>query len=96
MNPWNKDALVSLREKLQLHVLMEAGLGNRLEKAAGGFMSGFEAATVRQQSGNIEQIGKVIEILCGKGDKDFNIFLQMLHKSNNEVWAKELEKRAGT
>ena len=94
MSPWNRDALVSLREKLQLHVLMETGLGNRLEKAAGGFMSGFEAATVRQQPGNIEQMSKVIEILCGKGDKDFSTFLKMLQSTNNEVWAEELERKA--
>ena len=94
MSPWNRDALVSLREELQLRVLMEAGLGNRLEKAAGGFMNEFEAATVRQQPGNVEQMSKVIEILCGKDDKDFSTFLQMLSRTNNEVWAEELERKA--
>ena len=94
MSPWNRDALVSLREKLQLRVLMETGLCNRLEEAAGGFMNEFEAATVREQSGNIQQMGKVIDILCGKSDKDFSTFIQMLQGSNNEVWAKELEKKA--
>ena len=78
MSPWNRDALVSLREKLQLRVLMETGLCNRLEEAAGGFMNELEAATVREQSGNIQQMGKVIDILCGKSDKDFSTFLQML------------------
>ena len=72
---------------------METGLCNRLEEAAGGFMNEFEAATVREQSGNIEQMGKVIDILCSKGNKDFSTFLQMLRGSNNEVWAEELEKK---
>ena len=94
MSPWNRDALVSLREKLQLCVLMETGLCNRLEEAAGGFMNDFEAATVREQSGNIQQMGKVIDILCGKGGKDFSTFLQMLQGSNNAVWADELERKA--
>ena len=94
MSPWNKDALVSLREKLQLRVLMETGLCNRLEEAAGGFMNELEAATVREQSGNIQQMGKVIDILCGKSDKDFSTFLQMLRGSNNEMWAEELERKA--
>ena len=94
MSPWNRDALVSLRENLQLNVLMDTGLNNRLVEAAGGFMNRFEAATVRQQSGNIEQMGKVIDILCGKSDKDFSTFLQMLQGSNNQVWAKELERKA--
>ena len=94
MSPWNRGALVSLRENLQLNVLIATGLGNRLDKAAGGFMNKFETATVREQSGNIQQMGKVIDILCGKGDKDFSTFLQMLRGSNNEVWAEELERKA--
>ena len=94
MSPWNRDALVSLQEKLQLYVLMETGLCTRLEETAGGFMNIFEAATVREQSGNIKQMGKVIDILCCKGDKDFSTFLQMLRGSNNEVWAEELERKA--
>ena len=94
MSPWNRDALVSLREKLQIFVLMETGLCNRLVEAAGGFMNDLEAATVREQSGNIQQMGKVIDNLCGKSDKDFSTFLQMLRGSNNEVWAEELERKA--
>ena len=94
MSPWNRDALVSLREKLQLRILIGTGFGNRLEKAAGGFMNEFEAATVREQPGNTQQMGKVIEILLGKGDKDFSTFLQILRKTNNEVWAEEIERKA--
>ena len=95
MTPWNRDALVSLRGDLKLHVLMEAGLGDKLEKAAGGFMDLFEARTVREQPGNIKQMDKVIEILLGKADEDFTTFLKMLQDSNNGVWAEELVKTAG-
>ena len=94
MSPWNHQALVSLQEELQLNVLMESGFGNRLEKAAGGFMNRFEAQTVREQPGNIKQMDKVIDILLGKADKDFTTFLKMLRDSNNKVWAEELKKRA--
>ena len=94
MSPWNRDALVFLQEKLQLRVLMDSGLGNSLEKVAGGFMNEFEAQTVREQPGNIKQMNKVIEILRGKGNEDFDTFLQMLRRSNNEVWADELKKKA--
>ena len=94
MSPWNHQALVSLREELQLNVLMESGFGNHLEKAAGGFMTRFEAQTVREQPGNIKQMDKVIDILLGKADKDFTTFLKMLRDSNNQAWAEELEKRA--
>ena len=94
MSPWNRDALVFLQEKLQLRVLLDSGLGNSLEKEAGGFMNEFEAQTVREQPGNIKQMNKVIDILRGKGNEDFDTFLQMLRRSNNEVWADELKKKA--
>ena len=86
--------MVSLQEKLQLNVFMESGLGNRLEKAAGGFMTQFEARTVREQPGNIKQLDKVTEILLGKADEDFTTFLKVLRDSNNGVWAEELVKTA--
>ena len=94
MSSWNIDALVSLQGELQLHVLMETGFGNQLEKAAGGFLSYFEARVVREQFGNTNQIQKVIEFLRGKTDEDFVTFLEMLRASNNEVWADELERKA--
>ena len=94
MSPWNYQALVSLREELQLSVLMESGFGNRLQKVAGGFMTPFEAQTVREQPGNIKQMDKLIDILLGKADKDFTTFLKMLRDSNNKVWAEELERKA--
>ena len=94
MSPWNRDALVFLQEKLQLRVLMDSGLGNKLQKAAGGFMNEFEAQTVREQPGNIKQMNKVIDILRGKGNEDFDTFLQMLRRTNNGVWADELKRKA--
>ena len=94
MSSWNHNALVSLQEKFQLNVLMGSGLGNRLEKAAGGFMNQFEARTVNEQLGNIKQMDKVIKILIGKADEDFATFLKMLQDSNNGVWAEELKKTA--
>ena len=95
MSPWKRDALVSLRGDLKLKVSMSTGLSDVLEKAAGGFMSPREAQVVREQQGSSEQMDKLIEILLGKADKDFMTFLEMLQKTNNKVWAKELERRAG-
>ena len=94
MSPWNKDALVSLRGDLKLRVSMSTGLCDILEEAAGGFMSPREAQVVREQQGSREQMGRLIDILCGKGDKDFSTFLQMLQRTNNGVWANELEWKA--
>ena len=94
MSPWNDDALISLREKLKLHLLMNTGLSDKLEKAAGGFMDHSEAQTVTEQPGRRAQIEQVIEILRGKRDEDFACFLEMLRATNNSVWAEELRKKA--
>ena len=65
-----------------------------LQKAAGGFMSAAEEQQVRKQHGDDEQMGKLIEILKGKQDKDFVSFLMMLRSANYGVWADELKKKA--
>ena len=94
MSLWNRDALVSLRGDLKLYVSMSTGLSDSLEEAAGGFMSPREAQVVRERLGSSEQMGKLIEILCGKGDKDFRTFHHMLRRTNNGVWADELKRKA--
>ena len=94
MSPWNNDALVSLKERLKLNVSMNTGLSDRLEKAAGGFMSRPEAQMVRELSSNIDRVGKVIETLLGKRNEDFATFCTMLQETNHVVWADELEKQA--
>ena len=94
MSPWNIDALVSLQRDLKLKVLMSTGLSDKLQKAAGGFLSATEEQQVREQHGDSKQMGKLIEILKGKQDKDFKTFLKMLQDTNHQVWADELEKRA--
>ena len=94
MSPWNSDALVSLRERLKLNVSMNTGLSDKLEKAAGGFMSRPEAQIVTGLLSKNEQIDKVIETLRGKTNEDFATFCTMLRETNNVVWADELEKVA--
>ena len=94
MSPWNIAALVSLQGELKLRVLMSTGLSDKLQKVAGGFLSEAEEQQVRKQHGDDEQMGKLIEILKGKQDKDFVIFLEMLRSANYGVWADELKKKA--
>ena len=94
MSPWNIAALVSLQGDLKLRVLMSTGLSDKLQKAAGGFMSATEEQQVRKQHGDDEQMGKLIEILKGKQDKDFIIFLEMLRSANYGGWVDELERKA--
>ena len=94
MSPWNDDALVSLKRELKANVLMNTGLADILEKAAGGFMSRDEAQMVKALPSNSEQIDRVIETLRGKTNKEFDVFCNMLRDSNNDIWADQLEKEA--
>ena len=94
MSSWNNDALLFLKEKLKLHVLMNIDLNDKLEIAAGGFMSKYEVKMVRELPSNIAQVDRVIETLRGKGDKDFQTFCRILRDSKQVVWADELERVA--
>ena len=94
MSPWNIAALVALQGDLKTKVLMSTGLSDKLQKAAGGFMSASEEQQVREQHGDSKKMAKLIQILKGKQDKDFKTFLKMLRSTNNAVWAEELERRA--
>ena len=94
MSSWNHQALVSLRADLKLHVLMETGLGDKLEKAAGGFMDKHEAEWVRQERTNMERMDKLIHLLLSKSNEDFATFIEMLRHTNNGTWAHQLEERA--
>ena len=93
MSEWNVAALVALKGKLKLNVKMTT-LANILETPAGGFMNSAEAQSVRDKTGDAQQIEEVIDILRGKGDEEFATFCQMLQKSNYQVWAHELEVEA--
>ena len=94
MMEWNKDALVSLQGDLKLNVIMNTGLVNKLQKAAGGFMDRAEAQSVESKPNNAEQMGELIRILFGKSNADFNIFCSMLHQCNYSSWADALERKA--
>ena len=94
MSVWNRNALLTLQDKLKLMVSMHSGLSDILEKTTGGFMSQSEALVVREKPSSHLQMGMLIAILCGKCDKDFSTFIQMLRRTNYGVWAEVLEKKA--
>ena len=93
MSKCNVDALEALKGKLKLNVRMFQ-LVDMLHTAAGGFMDSAEAQSVRDKTGDTQQIEQVIDVLQGKGDKEFATFCQMLQKSNYQVWARQLELEA--
>ena len=94
MKEWSRAALVSLQGDLKINVIMKNGLNNKLQKAAGGFMSREEAQAVESKPSSAEQMGELIQILLGKGNAEFRTFCTMLRQSNCSVWADELERKA--
>ena len=82
MADWNKDALDALKERLKENVIIDIGLGDKLNKAAGGFMNRGEVKSVESKGSNAEQMAKLIEILQGKTNADFKIFCRILRDSN--------------
>ena len=92
MSDFNINALTALRVELKTKVEMGPHLIDILEIAAGGFMTKPEAQSV--QSGDGSRMGRLIEILQGKGDKEFDIFCEMLQKSNYSLWANKLKQEA--
>lgn len=94
MSPWNDAALACLKKELKLNVSLNSGLGDRLERAAGGFMDRHEAQRVTQKPSNNEQMEEVVECLRRKCDDDFYIFLELLRETNNGGWAEALKVAA--
>ena len=93
MDSWKKYALVSLENDLKVNLGMTDLVG-RLERPAGGFMTELERMHVEEVQGGSERVGRIIGILRGKGNKEFDIFLKMLKDSGNEVWADKIEESA--
>ena len=91
MSDYNSNALIALRGELRTKVVMRPHLNDMLEIPAGGFMTAAEALTVRNAE---SPMGQLIKILLGKGDKEFDIFCDMLRKSNHLAWADNLKQKA--
>ena len=93
MSDYNSSALIAFREKLKTNVAMKPYLIGMLKEQAGGFMTRAEAQSVPNAEDPMEWL---IEILLGKGDKEFNTFCDMLNKSNHRGWANWLRLEAKT
>ena len=53
-----------------------------------------EALCVKAKTGDMEQMGELINILLGKEDMAFYTFCDLLQRSNYEAWARELNSAA--
>ena len=93
MTEWHQAALVALQENLKLNVKMFQ-LSGMLGRPAEGFMDRAEVLRVKAKTGDMEQMGELINILLGKEDVAFYAFCDLLKHSNYEVWACELKSVA--
>ena len=91
MSDFNSHALAALQGRLSIKVMMSPQLFNMLEVPQGGFMSTEEAMDVRN---NASPMVRLIEILRGKTDKEFDTFCDMLEESNYRAWAYTLKQEA--
>ena len=89
MAEWNQAALVELQGSLKTNVKM-IQLCDLLERPAGGFMDRAEVLSVKTKTGDMEQMGEVINILRGKNDVAFYTFCDLLQRSNYGMWAQKL------
>ena len=92
MSAYNSGALAALQGNLKLNVRIRPHLIDLLEEEAGGFMTRAEARMVLQD--DINQMERLIDVLRGKGDKEFHTFCEMLRKSNYNHWANALLQEA--
>ena len=102
MSPWNKEALISMKEELGKVHMEDAGMIMKLEKSIVcspanptlGFLSHVQLQVVKSKKIPTRQMSKVIDFLLEMEDKYFEYFCKILEQSNFEGKAKMLRERA--
>ena len=102
MSPWNKEALMSMRQELGYVQMGPAGMIKKLEKSYVyspassflGFLSQLQLQHVEYKKTPADQMNKVIDFLLEMEDKYFEYFCQILEQSNFEAKAIMLRARA--
>ena len=67
----------------------------RLHIDAGGFLTDVEDATIKESSGNVKQVDKLIDVLLHKENKDFDYFCVVLEKEGCQACSNSLKVAAG-
>ena len=89
-------ALVALESEMRLNLSVERMIPF-LEQKAGGFMIKAEKMQVTSvnRENTPEMVSRIVSILRKKGNEQFFIFLNILDKSGNEVWANKHREHVG-
>lgn len=93
MDKWKDDALSKHEHDLKVNLCLVSILCH-LEQPAGGFMLRAERLHVEAAQGEFNQVDRIIKVLRGKGNKEFDIFMEVLKKSGYKVWADRVEESA--
>lgn len=91
MDKWKDDALSKHEHDLKVNLHLISIL-SCLEQPAGGFMSKAERQHVEAAQGEFNQVDRIIKVLRGKGNKEFDIFLEVLRNNGHKVWADKVEE----
>ena len=62
---------------------------------AEGFLTDVESDSIKQNSGNVEQVDMLIDVLVKKENKDFDYFCAVLKKEGYQLWSNRLKGAAG-
>ncbi|MCY4472931.1 MAG: hypothetical protein OXC07_08990 [Kistimonas sp.] len=89
-----KGALIGMERALMINVNVNMYLKTRMHEAAGGFMDDEEYALVTNERTQHEQMTKFLQILRGKGDTEYQIFLGMLSDAGMHHWAQAVRDKA--
>ena len=60
----------------------------------GGFLTDVEYASIRESSGNVNQVDLLLDALLNKEDKDFDHFCDVLAKEGRQAYSEELKAAA--
>ena len=90
-----KSAIISLRPKLQVNLIVDHFLA-LLHQDCEGFLNDFEEDDVKSASGKVKKVTVLLDILVKKDNEAFHKFCRVLERSNNRVWADKLRAEASS
>ena len=93
LDAWKRDALLRHEDDLRTKLNLD-GLVNKLDNPAEGFMTVDEKKSVEDVEGLSRKVGRIVEILRLKGNKEFDVFLKLLKETGNRSLASKLRQSA--
>ena len=94
MDDRRKKAIRECHSDLRTEIIVSHILP-KLHLGADGFLTDVEYATIKESSGNVEQVDQLIGVLLHKENKDFDHFCAVLKKEGCQASSNKLEKAAG-